>query len=368
MYIRRQLRSTLVIMGVFAAIGTIYQPVTTGTLTLTGPLTGMIVGVPLVLFEIFFPMNFMHRWPFAAIVLGKSFLYIALILLAFLGTAFIIGLVQGLTLDDFYRQLWSSSTISKVAVASCAFVVIIFFRQLNRLLGPGTLMRYLFGAYYRPQREERIFMFLDLKDSTAIAERLEMDAYYALLNDFFHDIAEPVLATRAQIYQYVGDEVVLTWPMGTGLRDANCIRVFYEIDTVIRRHGAYYLARYGVIPEYKAGVHGGEVIRAEIGDLKRDLIYNGDVLNTTARIQSECNRLDARLLVSTSLFRQLLLPPDIVDENLGEIVLKGKQHPMGLVQLRQRDEATDPELRLIVHLRLPSPQPSPRGRGSKERE
>jgi adenylate cyclase len=316
----------------------VYEPASTGVLTLWGPMTGLFVGLPLVLFEVLFPMEFMRRWPFAASVLAKALLYMTLILCVFLGTALVYGFLHGLTLRDFQEAVWSSDTATKVGVAFCAFVIIIFFRQLNRLLGPGTLLRYIFGRYHRPRKEERIFMFLDLKDSTSIAERLETGDYFALLNDFFHDIAEPVLATKAQIYQYVGDEVVLTWPMAGGLHEANCVRVFYEIEAAVRRKRPYYLARYGLTPEYKAGLHGGEVISAEIGDLKRDLIYSGDVLNTAARIQSECNRLNARLLVSAALFERLVLPPDVKAEDLGEVDLRGKRHALSLFLLRHNGE------------------------------
>lgn len=337
-YIRRKLRSMFIIIGVCIAIGIVYEPVSSGKLTFLGPIVGLIVGVPLALFEILFPMNFMRRWSFTLSVLTKAVIYISLIWLAFLASTFVFGYFQGLTLADFYNEIWSSSTITKVVVASGGFVLVIFFRQLNQLLGPGTLMRYLFGSYHRPRREERIFMFLDLKDSTAIAERLDIDAYYSFLNDFFHDIAGPILSTKAQIYQYIGDEVVLTWSMADGLRDSNCIRVFYEIDNVIFKRRHFYLARYGLSPEYKAGIYGGEVIRAEIGDLKRDLIYNGDVLNTTARIRSECSRFNTRLLAASSIIKKLELPKGIIAENIGEVSLKGKRHPIDLVSLRSSAE------------------------------
>jgi adenylate cyclase len=319
----------LVIATVFAAAGAVFERLDSGVLTRAGPLIGLVASLPLLLFEVFFPLKFMRGWPFAVSVLTKVFLYVGLLWLLFLGSAVVYGLFNDLSLNDLYAELWSTTTLVKIIASSSAVVVIIFFRQLDRLLGPGTLIRYLFGRYHRPRREARIFMFLDLKDATSIAERLDVHAYYALLNDFFHDIAEPVLATRAQIYQYVGDQVVLTWSMATGLHESNCVRVFFEIDAVIRRHEQHYRSRYGVMPEYKAGVHAGEVIRAEIGDLKRDLIYNGDVLNTTARIQAECNRLEARLLMSSALFERILLPPHVVAESLGEIPGPGCQVSLG---------------------------------------
>lgn len=337
--VRHQLRAALAVIGTCTASGMIYQPVTSGELTPAGPITGALVALPLVAFEVLFPLRLGRRWPFAASVLAKALLYLALILLVFLATTFAYGLLYGLTLRDFREAAWSGETVGKVGTTFGIYVAVIFFQQLDRLLGPGTLVRYLFGRYHRPRREERIFLFLDLKDSTSIAERLDVAAYYALLNDFFHDIARPVLATGATIYQYVGDEVVLTWPMERGLHDARCVRVLYEIDEEVRRNGPYYLARYGLVPEYKAGLHGGEVIRAEIGDLKRDLVYSGDVLNTTARIQAECNRLGARLLVSSELSERLTLPPGVEAERLGEIPLRGKRLAIGLVRVRRGDEA-----------------------------
>lgn len=233
--VRHQLRSLFAILCVCTAVGTIYEPIASGALTPWGPITGFFVGVPLVVFEVLFPMQFMRMWPFAASVLAKALLYILLILLVFLSITFIYGFAHGLTLSAFHEAVWSRDTVTKVGLAFCVFVGVIFFQQLDRLLGPGTLVRYVFGRYHRPRQEARIFMFLDLKGSTSIAERLDIGTYFALLNDFFHDIAEPVLATNAQIYQYIGDEVVLTWPMARGLRDANCVRVFSPNVTDSRR-------------------------------------------------------------------------------------------------------------------------------------
>jgi len=86
------------------------------------------------------------------------------------------------------------------------------------------------------------------------------------------------------------------------LRDANCIRVFFGIDSVITKKRQRYLDQFGVVPEYKAGVQVGDVMTARIGNLKRDLVFNGDVLNTGVRIQGECARPKRRLVSSADLF------------------------------------------------------------------
>jgi adenylate cyclase len=37
-----------------------------------------------------------------------------------------------------------------------------------------------------------------------------------------------------------------------------------------------------------------------VGDIKRDIAYHGDTLNTAARIQSVCNQYNKRFLTSTT--------------------------------------------------------------------
>ena len=50
--------------------------------------------------------------------------------------------------------------------------------------------------------------------------------------------------------------------------------------------------QYGVVPEFKAGFHVGFATVGEIGVLKKIIAFSGDVLNTTSRIQSNCNKFD----------------------------------------------------------------------------
>ena len=129
----------------------------------------------------------------------------------------------------------------------------------------------------------------------------------------------------------MGDEVVLTWREDRGVRDANCIRVFFDFAARIDQKRQAYLDRFGVVPEFKAGVHLGEVMTAEIGDLKRSLVFNGDVLNTGSRIESQCNPLGKRLLASGKLVERLELPPEWLVEGMGEILLRGKKEPLRLL-------------------------------------
>ena len=109
------------------------------------------------------------------------------------------------------------------------------------------------------------------------------------------------------------------------------LRVFFDIDSIIEEKRQRYLDRFGVVPEYKAGVQVGEVMTAQIGDLKRGLVFNGDVLNTGARIQGECARLGRRLVSSADLFERLTLTDGLRAEEMGPAMLRGKSEPLELV-------------------------------------
>ena len=256
------------------------------------PATVMVIGVllalPLIILESTALAEHFRRLPFWAAVLLKTATYVGALAVIFLGVGFILGLLEGRTWDEFVEAL--PENFLAMATAFLLYGVIIFLRQLDRLLGPGVLLRYVTGRYHHPRREQRVFMFVDITSSTELSERLSLEAYYGLINDFFHDVSGPVLDTGGEIYEYVGDEVVITWDVDRGVADGNCVRAFFEIDNAVRANADRYMTRYGAVPGFKAGLHAGEVIAAEIGDLKKEIAFNGEVLNVTARIQGECNR------------------------------------------------------------------------------
>jgi adenylate cyclase len=205
-----------------------------------------------------------------------------------------------------------------------------FMLQVNDKFGPGVLWKLITGRYYHPREEERIFMFLDLRSSTSIAERLGHRRFFELLRELYQDMTWPVTECRGEIYQYVGDEVVISWSPRRGLSDDNCIRCFYRIDETINAKRADYLDRFGVAPAFKAGVHLGPATVGEIGVLKKDIVYSGDVLNTTARIQAECNRHRVDLLVSSDLLERMGIGDAFHALPIGEIPLRGKAEPLAL--------------------------------------
>ncbi len=202
---------------------------------------------------------------------------------------------------------------------------------INDKYGPGVFRAFLLGKYFRPKREERIFMFLDLRASTTIAERLGEERYFRFLRDIFEHVTPSILYAKGEIYQYVGDEIIVSWKMSKGLENSNCIRCFFDIQRALSQKIPYYKEHYNIEPEFKAGLHYGHVMVGELGIVKRDIAFSGDVLNTTSRIQNECNQFGVDILLSQYLLEKLTLPPDaFTPRKIGDLLLRGKQQRMVL--------------------------------------
>jgi adenylate cyclase len=232
--------------------------------------------------------------------------------------------------EKFHTFLFGGQFYILLAILLVTSFTISFLREVHRMFGPGLLLKLMLGTYHRPIEENRIFMFLDLNESTTIAEKLGPIRFAEFKNDFFHDLAGPVLETRGEVVQYVGDEVVLTWKTERGVRDANWLRCFFLIREKITAVREEYLRRYGMSPAFKAGCHSGVVVTTEVGDLKRGIAHSGDTVNTAARIEGECRRLSRDFLVSETLYRRTTVPENVEATDMGEVLLRGKSEALRL--------------------------------------
>ena len=203
---------------------------------------------------------------------------------------------------------------------------------LDRKLGHGNIWKIIGGRFYKPKEEERVFMFIDLKDSTKIAEKLGHLKFSQFIKNCFSDLSV-VDRYRADIYQFVGDEVVLTWCTKNAFKKNNYLHAFYAFKNQLKARSDYYSNTYGIEPFFKAGVHTGIVVTTEVGDLKREISYHGDTINTAARIQGLCNNLGAELLISDAVYKNTQNKEDhnFIDKGLAD--LKGKRQDVQVYKI-----------------------------------
>ena len=207
-------------------------------------------------------------------------------------------------------------------------------RQVNLLLGKGNLLRFLKGDFYSPRVENRVFMFVDLRNSTSIAEELGHIRYSQFLQDCFFDL-HVVERYGAEVYQYVGDEVVLSWPVKANMDYTKCLHAFWMFEDKLRLRQEYYMKKYGMVPTFKAGLHLGEVTAAEVGEIKREIAYHGDTMNVAARIQEKCNEFESTLLVSEHFLKKVHVNGYFSAHLKGEELLRGKAKVVQIYSLQR---------------------------------
>lgn len=319
---------------IYPSTGNIYEFKTSFlSVTIGSALMGIIFG----LLEVTICKDIFKNKSFGVKIILKTHLYVMMV---FIFLTLLTITTNSIQMDlPFYHadvgqsfiQFVSNFAFWSVVIYSGAFIFFgLFVAEVIDNLGMHAISNFFLGRYQHPKVEERIFMFLDMKSSTTIAEQLGHILYYKLLNAYYEDMTNAIVETEAEIYQYVGDEIVLSWNLDDGIKFLNCIRCFFMIKEQIAFKSDNYIKAYGVVPEFKAGLHMGKVTTGEIGVIKKDILFTGDVLNTSARIQGMCNGLSSEILISEDLKEKLQFDHHYQLNDMGQFELRGKDQKVGL--------------------------------------
>lgn len=212
-----------------------------------------------------------------------------------------------------------------------AFLLIgiaIFMLQMSRVVGERTLRDIVFGRYHRSRTEERFFLFVDIIGSTPLAERIGPDAVHRFLGEVFRLASDPIDDHRGEVYQYVGDEIVITWTVAEGRDGARPLACFFAIEQALERAAPDFEREFGAVPRLRAALHAGPVIAGEVGGSRRAIVYHGDVMNTTSRIEQATRDLERQFLVSSDALERLAGLESFALEDLGLQPLRGRAAAM----------------------------------------
>ena len=293
-----------------------------------GAIDGATIAIPIGAFEVF---GLRTRWgravqraPFLVTFGLKWLVYgvlISIVNLRSLGVL-VLGLVAIAAPLPVSVALWS------VAFSFAVAFGFVFVFQVSQIVGPRTLEHLVFGRYHRPHLEDRFFLFVDIRGSTTLAERIGPIAVHRFLAAVFSVASDPIADHGGEIYQYVGDEMVVTWPVSAGRRDARPLACFFAIEAAIEAAAGEFEREFGVVPRLRAALHAGPVIGGEIGDSKREIVFHGDVMNTAARLEQATRDLDRPFLVSAQALCRLDGTEPYAREALGPRALRGREAPV----------------------------------------
>jgi adenylate cyclase len=295
-----------------------------------GLLTGVIIGglissLNVFVLEASIRRGGVRRRPFLPHLALKSLIYLVVFLLGSWISYRLVPLPGVIGFEIGLRDLLYFVVLS---------FVISFLVDLNSLLGQNVLLNFVTGRYFQPRVEQRILMMIDMRNSTAVAERLGEVDFHRLLNRFVGDLTGPIVTSKGQIHKYVGDELIVTWPLAAGLKEARCLRACFGAIERLAELGPSYEREFGLSVDLRAALHCGPVVVGEMGTIKREIALIGDTMNTTARIVDACRDTGELVIASAALLRQLTMPAGADARPLGPILLRGKKSPVELFALK----------------------------------
>ena len=304
--LRRFLRIMRMVAVIGAGVGAVYA------VAIAGPgarslLASLLISIPIGVIdallmaswiagiEMFLLPRASMRWldalPFAAVFILKTLVYGAI-------AGAVLAGQPGERLLGVVTVYNARTGLIAVCLSLVPVAVMVMMFQAAGLVGYRTFMALLLGRYRRPFAERRFFLFVDVVGSTAIAERLGALEAHRFLAAVFSAVAEPIELCRGEIYQYVGDEIVITWVEADGVADARALRCFFAMRAALAADANRFVQRFGVRAELRAALHLGEVIAGEVGQVRRAIVFHGDVMNTTGRLEQATREVGCFFIAS----------------------------------------------------------------------
>jgi adenylate cyclase len=278
---RRKLASILLAVVIFAVLAGLASRAN-GRPAIFGVLNAILVGTGVGLFEQFYVQSLRGRWIRSIHPLRAILIYtVVVVALFFVG----INLTHLILWRAYHIPVpWSRLPFVLPVVIAFSVVGIVVMRTVH-FIGIETLFHLTVGTYHRPVVEEKVLVFLDINNSTGLAERLGAVKTKSLVGKFLFDISKPITDHGGEIYLYKGDGLIALWDWQEAIRDNKILRALDAMFATVRREEREYLEQFGVVPSFRIGVHGGEVVVSEQGDTKRAIGVYGSTINIAARME-----------------------------------------------------------------------------------
>ena len=319
---RLRLFAIIVVAGVVASIAfTIARGYTSLTGIAVGVSYGIFLTVPIAGISLFVLQGPMRTWlgglSFTANLMARSAIFAAIILPI---QYFQLGsVIAGVRVDPTHKGLWIAIVFSVVCVILANLII-----GIANIIGPRALLNFVTGRYHSPIEENRFVLFVDIAGSTGLAERLGGVGIHRLLDRTFRLLTLAVVDYRGEVLNYVGDEVIVTWREDGGAIECRPLRCFMAMREELARASNQLEREFGAAPRIRGSLHFGPVIIGEIGDVKRAIVFNGDVMNTAARLEELSRNVDGGFLASRAAMERFNSPPPFAVRDLGRLPIRGR--------------------------------------------
>jgi adenylate cyclase len=317
-----QLLAVVIVVGAISGMAfNLAQGRTLASARVVGMTYGLLISLALGIIELFILDGPLRAWlsglSFTVNLSVRSAIYAAVIALI---QWFPIGeIIAGVPRDPSSKTFWAGFAYS--AVLS---IVVNLGLGISNIVGYRAFLNFITGRYHAPVEENRFVLFVDIAGSTGLAERLGGIGIHRLLDRIFRLLTLAVSDYRGEVLNYVGDEVIVTWRERSGAIDCRPLRCFMAMRDELAQASSQLQHEFGVVPRIRGSLHFGPVIVGEIGDVKRAIVFNGDVMNTTARLEELSRSVDGGFLASRAAMERFGSAPPFAVRDLGRLPIRGR--------------------------------------------
>ncbi len=329
--LERKLRllAVIIVVGTIAGLSVnLGQGLTSPSSIVVGTAYGLLLCIALGGVELFVLDGPLRGWlgglSFTANLIARSAIYAAIIMLI---QGLPLGaIIAGIPIETSRPYFWSSFITSAVI----AVLMNLIFSIAN-IIGNRAFLNFITGRYHSPVEENRFVLFVDIAGSTGLAERLGGIAIHRLLDRTFRLLTMAVVDYRGEVLNYVGDEVIVTWREKSGAIDCRPLRCFAAMRNELAQASGQFEREFGVVPRIRGSLHFGPVIIGEIGNVKRAIVFNGDVMNTAARLEELSRNVDGGFLASRAAMVRFSSTPPFAVHDLGRLPIRGRADGIDVV-------------------------------------
>ena len=175
-------------------------------------------------------------------------------------------------------------------------------------------------------------LFADIRNFTAMSERLSPEATFRFLNECLSRMGPHIRAQAGFVDKYIGDAIMALFPRSP----ADAVRAALGMQAELR---AYNEANPNEAPlAIGVGIHAGPVMMGTIGEAQRfEATVISDAVNLTARLETLTKQLGCTILISAEVAAALTNDERTFTRPLGTFAVKGKSKAVEIVELFESD-------------------------------
>lgn len=169
-------------------------------------------------------------------------------------------------------------------------------------------------------------LFCDVKDFSSISEIYNPEEIVTNLNELFREVVNIIFENNGTVDKFIGDCIMAYWgDLSQSEDDAYlAVKTALEIKKRVNELKLKHEKENKIVFDVKIGINTGEAILGLTGTEKiMNYTAMGDAVNTAARLETACSKLNRDILISKSTFEQSNGKIKAIE--IGTIQVKGKK-------------------------------------------